>query len=365
MEIEQDFSFEEILNTSKQDGSDCGFVALNITRDDVVEFMIKEQNSIEIRTLLALEIQNFFFLESTSYQSEWISKNFPLINSLLDRKGENIEAEIKRALELVDEMKQYLSEFMGIIKKWEEMIHTKIMDLNDLLGFKEENKKNFEELQTIFDEQSLENHHQEKFNEILTNKEDFKIEMNQFLSRRDVYLCYVINYYQTAGMMAFQLFFGENNRGCIIDLIARMKRWNIFVWVPTQEDKLEIQYQTQNGNLNLEIRHIKFNGINHYTKLKPSTSFNHEMFINHNNLKTIFGKIVKVCEEEFEEFPSNISSKMELKYPVITKDTKIKCVEGLLFWATTNNFEQVVKGSVFVDKSCFVSRSQLANNASS
>ena len=134
--------FLEILKEEEQNGKDCGFIALDCLRDDVIGYINEHVESDEIRQLLVPEIKNK------------LQEEIDDASIRKDLLGESDDAELRRLFEddrNIESSVEYQNRFIAC---------------NDLLGNGEGRRKSIDELRKYFTENSEESDAKAVFDEL-------------------------------------------------------------------------------------------------------------------------------------------------------------------------------------------------------
>jgi hypothetical protein len=286
--------FVEDRRESQQNGNDCGFIALNITRQEVIAFIKANLQREEIRRLLLPEIKVLCAVECTNAIINKLSASSPSstrLQELLSISEALVDAEDLRYV--IDEINKLLnkpgrSELLLNEKDREQIIalfnayeaaHTFIQPLlnecSDLLGFPDGNRKNFDELVSFFNLYPHANKPaRDKFVQAEAVINEARARLEAVLITPELVTRYVENYYQkNNGWMAFQPVKSGGENSSIIDIVAMMKRCQIVVWQRNDSsNQLKPLYITENYTEHgqpLVQSHIKYDGstAGHFTAL--------------------------------------------------------------------------------------------------
>ena len=302
--------FKEEKRMEQQNGNDCGFIALNTTRQEVVDFILANLSREELRKLLLPELKMVCAIECSkalANRDVLASPNTLRIRELFSISEALVEAE---ELELVNqEINRLLasSRRKGLILiehgdnsiidlfSAYEAAHIKVQPMlnqsNELLGFKDGNRGNFDELANFFyqaDQQLTADTLDHKFTRAKRAFQEAKAiidiartDLEAALITEEVVGSYVENYYrEDNGWMAFQPAKSGGNNSSIIDVIAMMKKCQIVVWQNKEDgSKLQPLYMTLNYSEKGESyvqSHMKYDGstVGHFTALNLSVREN-------------------------------------------------------------------------------------------
>jgi hypothetical protein len=288
--------FKEDRRDALQDGNDCGFIALDIKRKEVMDFILENiQGELgeqiiklllpEIRMLCAIEYTNKLLeddetegrkkrLEELLEVAEALTGTNELnsvgeaINKLLTQEG-------KKRFVLTEEMSQ-TAKIMELFSNF-EATHRDAQSLinacNDKLDHPEDQRKNIDELTEYFKHNLDDNEAKNLWKAARLLIEEAQNSLDQVLATEDCVRNYVQNYYvESKGWMAFQPNQSGGSNSSIVDVIAMMKKCEVITWQNTKgTTQLKPLYVTGDYSQDQQTvqLHIKYDGniAGHFTAL--------------------------------------------------------------------------------------------------
>lgn len=293
----------------EQTGWSCGDLAIELDRNAFLEFLQKHSDDREFRKLLAPEIIEAAKLShanekekedllriidsSISFKSELQKETNPspelitTIQTLIDRVNQkiaNLEAEDtfhlpKEMLKGAENMKSIsnvLDNYYSnqntldlITRELNAAIKTKIDDYDslspqELFNALDENQFNIE----VIGSKNLFN----KFRNQYETVNNIEKEINTFAEDKNTFTEYIEKYYNKKGWMVAGLdesFGDEDKRTSIIDLAARYKEAQIFIYVKDKKNNFKLFRKTSYTGSKDPI-YIYFNGVNHFVGMNSA-----------------------------------------------------------------------------------------------
>lgn len=293
----------EIRQDALQNGHDCGFIALDTTREEVLAYIRTNIYDIKVQDLLLPEMRTFCAIECVMHKAnnskisetdkrqkleELLSLSSALlgtveiesvhdaINKLLSGNDLTEERSILLGSKKGPEIKTVFDDYETVVATQQE----RLVSASQSLGYEVGKRKNYDELSSIFSN---------NINALRVSSDDFEIARSLFMEAKqeidsastaldgvlrtpEVCLKYIENYYdRDNGWMAFQPLTSGGANSSIVDVVARMKECQIIVWqnsgVGTQ---FKVTYLTEDFTVSRVTvqRHMRYNGHSHFAKLQ-------------------------------------------------------------------------------------------------
>jgi hypothetical protein len=289
-----------------QSGWNCGDLALQVNRAEIVQWLLEGASDPLIRGLLAPEIrtaaatsfmnQELLSEKRKNVEQTALKKLFKLLDGA---KEDEVRSELAAQIhELLNQKEEVASSNTGLpanmIKEEvgdllrnyydaHEAIAQVVSQVNDELGFQGEERMDGSQLSRLLDEKSqpanavLNQDTLGAFTEKMQVFNQCDKALTDYTEREDVFRDYVKNYYGNEGWMVYHLEFGENDERqastSIIDLAAQFRRTQVRIWV-YQNDDFQLNRETaQYGD---GVINILYNGYNHFIGLTENPRFSEE-----------------------------------------------------------------------------------------
>ncbi|SHN40517.1 hypothetical protein [Chitinophaga sp. CF418] len=288
-----------------QQGWNCGDLAIGLSRDELVQWLLTHEDDDVVRELLAPEIRTAAATSLMNENAEAVEsrekeEKLKTLFTLLDEaKEEEIREvalmEIHSALKnekssggsanrtglpegmLTEELKGLLNEYYNAHEEMKDIV----LLVNNVLGFSGGNLKDAMQLDTFIENNPDNNNVMvlkdeeiyEGFAEELNKLKDADKELNKYLTRKDVFRKYVQNYYGNQGWMVYHLDFkgdGEDVHTSVIDLAAKFKQTMVQIWV-LQQGGFKLHRST--AQYGTGVVNVLYNGYNHFIGLNDNLNF--------------------------------------------------------------------------------------------
>lgn len=232
-------------------GWNCFDVAVGITRNDLVTYALTNANNLEFRRYLAIEMkhaaaaQGQFALPRGMETAELIALRDAYINAANH------------------------PEFMQALNA-----------CNDLLDFNEGNRKNVDELKSLFSAENYQRQHLEAYtiyqNAIQHYYTPHEDAFNEYLQRETTYHQYIKDYYGARNWVAFQRNLEGEESGSMVDITARCINKQIIIYHQNEQGDYSIAYQTaarpEYKGEQVEILHAYGNHFIHLERNEPQSA---------------------------------------------------------------------------------------------